>query len=255
MSSIVVQLSSMVKKIAFRFLIIVVAAVGILASLHNYYVRSEANGRLFWNNGQAFVFVELARYGYRVSYLRYPIEVIKEALRGVPLPDDTSFSTVVLQVTPDTVQQYVSDKVHLGEFNVVGGKLYSRDPDTGVLMKWTGKDFEPADAQEKQSVQVALHEDKVPAGPSFDNFEGWSKRTLGGEVIRESPTAYIERDSKAVVKLVGKPFTFTMNSGFITHQAYIDLARPGQAPQRIWHLNEQPHRVSKAEYERTFWRH
>ena len=43
-----------------------------------------------------------------------------------------------------------------------------------------------------------------------------------------------------------------MNSGFITHQAFIDLIRAGEAPQRIWYLDQRTHRVSRAEYEKTF---
>jgi hypothetical protein len=46
--------------------------------------------------------------------------------------------------------------------------------------------------------------------------------------------------------------TFIMNSGYDSHEAFIDLLRPGKSPERIWHLNERPERVSGATYKQIF---
>jgi hypothetical protein len=46
--------------------------------------------------------------------------------------------------------------------------------------------------------------------------------------------------------------TFTMNSGYVDHDAFIDLSRAGKNPDRIWHLNERAVRVSNATDKRIF---
>jgi hypothetical protein len=75
--------------------------------------------------------------------------------------------------------------------------------------------------------------------------------TPGGEIIRKSSKVFVEED-KLTVEIAGKPLSFVMNSGSISREAYVDLIRPGQPPERIWHLDERPHRVSRAEYYRVF---
>ena len=55
---------------------------------------------------------------------------------------------------------------------------------------------------------------RLPVGPSYDDVAGWSKRTAVG-VFSNSPTDYVEKDSKVTIDLGGKPFTFVMNSGFL----------------------------------------
>jgi hypothetical protein len=89
----------------------------------------------------------------------------------------------------------------------------------------------------------------LPAGPNYDNVNGWSKRTIGGDVIRESAHAYIEKDSSVTIELGGEELTFVMNDGFIDGTSYIDVVRSGRTPERIWYLDEQPHHVIRAEYQ------
>ncbi|HXN71399.1 MAG TPA: hypothetical protein VN861_02475 [Candidatus Acidoferrales bacterium] len=121
-------------------------------------------------------------------------------------------------------------------------------------MKWSGTQFEPATPEEGER----YHEYAIslpngpPAGPSYDNVEVWSKRTVGGEIVSESSTVFVEKDSKVTIEVGGNQLTFVMNSGFISHEAYIDLARPGQPTERIWHLDGNAHRVNGADYQRIF---
>jgi hypothetical protein len=62
----------------------------------------------------------------------------------------------------------------------------------------------------------------------------------------------VEEDARVVIQVNGRPATLVMNSGFITRQAFIDLVRSDETPQRIWHLDERSYRVTRAEYIHTF---
>jgi hypothetical protein len=138
----------------------------------------------------------------------------------------------------------------VGQTIYVGGM---RNDGGGVAMKWSETHFELASPEEQLEVRTALASGKIPAGPKYDNVDGWSKRGAAGEVTSETPTTgFTENDAKVSVTLDGKPLTFLMNSGFISHQSYIDLSRPGQPTERIWSLDGRTRRVSGAEYERIF---
>jgi hypothetical protein len=221
------------------------------------YVQTDARGALFWNANTAYVFIGLAERGYKTSYLGLAVYETRELIRsGAPNPTDKHFSVLVLQVTPGSIQRYEIQNFWLGsdpspfEGNLYAGNMLSR----GRFVKWTGTGFEPATPLEAQEYrEYAL---KLPSGPptglDFDNVEGWSKRALGGDVVRKSPTDYVERDAIVTIDLAGAPLTLTMNSGFIGREAYIDLQRPGESSARVWSLDERPRRVSRAEYSRIF---
>ncbi len=233
------------------------SAAAVLLSLKVYYVRTDARGALFWTPNSAYFFIGLADRGYRMSYIGLTIDEIRELLPfGAPEPTDKHFSVLVLHVTPDSVQRYRIQNFWLGsDPEPFEGNLYAGNmlPDGG-FMKWTGTNFEaatPLEAQKYREYAMKLPSGP-PAGPSFDNVEGWSKRAAAGEVVHTPPADNIERDAKVTIDLGGTPLTFVMNSGFVSRNAYIDLERPGRAPQRIWSLDEQPRRVNEIEYELKF---
>jgi hypothetical protein len=247
----------MVWKKAFGVLIALAIVVALLLSLHVYYIQTGSGGDLFWNSEDAYVFIGMADRGYRFSYLGFLMEQIKELYPfATSLPSDKHFSVLALHVTPDLVQHYSVDNFRLGSApEPFHGMLYAGNMlPGGGLLKWSRTQFEPITPEEAgKYYQYARELPKgPPAGPSYDNVEGWSKRTVGGDVIRESPTNYVENNSTATIELGGKLLTFILNSGFISHEAYIDLIRPGQPPERIWHLDEHMHRVSRAEYYKVF---
>ena len=119
-------------------------------------------------------------------------------------------------------------------------------------MKWTGTRFEPISPEDQQEIHRAQQSGTLPSSPSYDNIGGWSRRMVGGKVEQLSARDYREEDAKVSLELDGKPVTLVMNSGFISHHAYIDLVRSGHAAERIWDLNAEPHRVSAAAYKRIF---
>ena len=239
-----------------RKIIVAVIVLGLAASalvwLRVYYVIDRSNGHLVWNSSDAYVFIGVVESGYTFSYLGYLGEVVREIFPfGASSPEKKHYYAVVLHITSETVQRYSFDNFQSGNVFAVGktisagGFLNETTP-----MKWSGTHFEPMTSTEEKEWRDGGR--VIPPGPAYDNIAGWSKRTVGGEVVRESSTDYAEKDAEATIELGGKPFTFRMNSGFISHEPFIDLLRPGHAPERIWHLNENPERVNKATYEQIF---
>ena len=245
------QLTPMLKRTAVALLIVLAAVVIFAVSLHVYFVRGDEAAELFWNQTEAYLFVPVTQFGYRMTYLGYLHAMMKEMLLGVTRPSEKHCSLVVLRITPTSVQRYTADNISISGAEAFDGALYAFDMvPGGTLMKWSSNRFEavPKDEAKRYYANVS----KLPSGPSFDNIAGWSKRTAAGQVLRRSPTDYVENDAKVTLTVSGKEMTFVMNSGYITHQAFVDLIRPGHAAQRIWQFDERPHRVSKSEYEKIF---
>jgi len=237
----------------------VAVAVGVLllATVPTYYIQSASGGSLMWNANEAYVFEGVVQRGFHFSRLGYLVEFVREIFPfGASSPDDKHFSVAVLRITPEAVQRYVIfDFNSGGRFDALGQSIYSGDLYTGALMKWSGSRFEAARAEDQQKLRNALNSGKIPPGPSYDNVDGWSKRSTAGEVMRDPlTTAYVERDAKVLIELNGNSVTFVMNSGFISREAYIDLLRSGQPSERIWYWDGRTHKVSKTEYKRIFTR-
>lgn len=239
------------KRIAVTLLIVLVVAVILAASLHVYMVRGYGSGYLLWNQNEVYLFVPVAYFGYRMTYLGFVRAMIEAAFLGVAQPNKKHFSLVVLRITPTAIQRYTADNIYISGIEPFDGVLYTGNMlPGGTLMKWSGTSFEPVPADEAKTYYANVG--KLPPGPSFDNVGGWSMRTAAGEVLRHSPTDYTEKDAKVTLRLDGEETTFVMNSGYISYQAYVDLLRPGKPAERIWEYNERPHMISRAEYQHIF---
>lgn len=240
------------KKVIATFTLLIIGLI-ILGSLKVYHVRKQGSGSLFWNKDAAYIFINIENRGYSLSFLGFAAEFIREVFPfGASAPTDLHSSTLVLEVTPDSVQHNIIENQWLGPVEPFDAVLYAVNlVDQRGFLKWSGDHFEPTNTGERTRIQGAIRQGEIPSGPSYDNLQGWSKRTVAGDVTGVSSNA-VENDAKVTIELDGRSLTFVMNSGFISHQAYIDLQRPGQAPERIWSLDEQAHRVSKKEYQQIF---
>lgn len=233
-------------------IISIIVVVALPAVLKRYTVRSEGSGELFWNAKEAFIFESVSQRGSRFSYWGYFFEAVREIFPfGASSPKNSHFYVVVLRITPTFVQRFTTDDFWLGGVYPFDGSLYAGNLlPGGALMRWSGSQFQrPGDEEVKR---FYANSQFLPPGPSYDNLAGWSKRTAAGEVIRESPTRDIEKDSLATITVGGMSVTLVMNSGFISNEAHIDLLRPHQAPERIWYLDQRPHEVSRSEYKAMF---
>lgn len=221
-------------------LIVVVGVLGllvVLASFHTYIVIAGCSGDLLWNSDEAYLFAGCARLGYRISYLEYPIEVVRERLRVVRQADDKRSSTIVIRITPSVVHTYNADGLSFEFYTPLGGTVFANHE--GALWKWSGANFDEASSQEQERFEGT----KQLTGLDIDNLGGWSKRS---EILSRT------EEVKVPLELDGKSLVLVVKPGFRGKDISIDLLRPGRGAERIWYLDQQPRRVSKSEYEREF---
>jgi len=209
-----------------------VLILGLSATLHLYFISDGTGPLLFWNVDKAYLFIQGGRLGYRVSYLKYPLVVAEQYLGGVPEPDASNDYVVIAEITPVTLHRSVFENTG---FSLIGsgpmGQFIYGGSDSGPV-KWTGNSFEPTTTEELQKLR------RINFPFNYDNLNGWSAR---GHLP----------DGKTVIELAGKQVTL-VRSGLGYKETSIDLVRPGQSPERIWHAEVRAHRVSKAEYYNTF---
>lgn len=225
-------------------------AVLVLALLPGYYVRDGAAGYLIWNSTEAYLFVGVFQYGYTFSHLRYIGEIVREIFPfGASSPQNKHAYTVILHITPDTLQSYSFDSFVISHPIVAIGKIVSigKYPTSTGPLKWTGTHFEAMSPEEEKELRGNFL--KIPPGPAYDNFGGWSMRTL--DLV--SPGSA----NKLTFALSGDLLTLSTQSGLdrkgvVVREAFIDLSRSGRDPERIWHLNEKTRRIDKAAYTQIF---
>lgn len=218
--------------------LVVVAGLLTLARFEYIYIIWDVAGaQLVCNADQAVIFVHEGSRGYQHSYLSFPLDAVKQMFYSVSPPDRQRFEYVLFVVTPTKVQRFEIADSSLTDIDPVGDNLYAGS-ETGI-QKWTGSRFIRATAEEKQAYLNAMHSDSH--GPDYDNYHGWSARSsiLGGGL------------HQYVIALNGNTLTLEVN-GHFNSDLSIEVIRRGQAPEKIWHLNESPRFVSRVEYEQVF---
>jgi hypothetical protein len=230
--------------------LLVFLAILIVAFAPLYYVQDGSGANLIWSSDQAYVFVTVIHRGYRMNCLRYVAEFLMELVPfGASAPDDKSSSSIVFRIAPGNLQRFDFDNMNLDAPDAIGQNIYVvNGENNGGLLRWSDDHFEETSIGEQTALRNAQTSGRIPAAPSYENIDGWSRSPAAGKV----GINHVEEDAKVVIQVNGKSITLVMNSGFFTHQRFIDLIRPGEAPQRIWYLDKRTHRVSRAEYEKTF---
>lgn len=231
--------------------------VGILAILvvvlaPIYYIRDDSGANVIWSHDQAFVFITVVHRGYRMNCLRLVAEFVMELFPfGASAPDDKSSSVIVFRIAPGNLQRFDFDDMNLDSPDGIGQNIYVVNGENNVgLLKWSGDHFERTSIEEQNALRTARATGRIPAGPSYENIDGWSKSAAAGKV-----GFYGEEDARVVIQVNGKPATLVMNSGFITREEFIDIIRSGEAQQRIWYLDKRSHRVARAKYLQTLGLH
>ena len=228
----------------------VIAAVFLIAATvlgfgKIYAIRDDCGGDLLWNADEAYVFMNVARRGFRISYVEYPWVILKELLNGVRGPDDERTSVAVVHITASGVEHHVVEMLDEEPANTpdfyTPRDAYIYANYHGSLYKWTGNKFEAATEEEQRRLDGTNQLDEKHME------KGWSKRGFGAastdyqfavdvgqtfklEVTNKQP----DRSRRSIVSL--------------------DVVRPAQAPETIWHLDGRTRRVSRAEYEHAFAR-
>ena len=203
-----------------------------------YYIGGSGDGDLLWNTNAAYLLVHGERRGYHASYLGYVGELFKGHLGVADTPDDRTPFTLIIRITPSGIERY-EEKHSFDFFTPLGQDLYAWGPGA-VLWKWAGTHFEKANAEEQLKLGGTPH---LPKNDLTD-ANGWS--------ARYSITAKIKEGYS--LQLDGAPITVTVETRNLSDGVLsVDLLRQGHSAEQIYYRSGRPRRVSKNEYERTFF--
>jgi hypothetical protein len=229
----------MKKKILFCALAVAIG-VGVLASAHVYTIVDSGEGVLFWNADEAYVPINMVTDGYRMTGLQYLGEIVRELLYSVREPSNERFYTIVLRITSSgDVEESLSSGVHLGEYNVIDGKIYGYGLGDGAPWRLDGTSFSTLSSEEKSSGHFRA---TLPP-PDYDNMGGWSKRCcfFSREALHSYP-----------IELKGRMLTLMARRIDLGNDISIDLAPLGQPAKTVWHFNGSSRRVSRVDYDKIF---
>jgi hypothetical protein len=205
-----------------------------LASLKTYYVREpDTGGELLWSSDEAFLFIGTARQGWHGNYLQLVWRDIREILRLVNEPKISRPSVHVFRISEKGLEHHHLMNTQIGAYTVFEGSIYEL---TG--RRWTGTQFEASNPERQRSIAKALSQEWSTSG-EWSNDDGWSKRCC---VTRRS-----DGEQRFPILLRGQELQVVVSAdgGSLS----VDLQRPGQALQRIWSVDREPRRVTRAEYE------
>jgi hypothetical protein len=223
------------------YLLALAVIVSASAFLHVFYISDGGDGTLFWRGDTAYLFLDLGRLGYRLTYLQYVGQSVKEVFGVGRGPSDERYSNVVFTINRGNVGHYVLDDMRLSEFYVVDGSVLSGDLNTGALWKWNNNHFERATAQDQRDLTAAGAASRIP-GPDYDDVDGWHKRCCF--FTRRNEYSY-------VINLDGATLSLRARRERVDDLS-IELLRSDGTKETIWHLDGHPRRVSKTEYEQAF---
>ncbi len=214
--------------------------------LHAYFVTDDCGVMLFSKGEEAFLILDTGHTGTHLSYLEYPIAMVKELFGGVYMAKDRRVSTTVVRVTPSAVQRYVID---LGKYTGDAPQsltpfddgIYARCPGV-VLCKWEGNAFRPATDDEQQQHGGIDHLYGGDANNQIVN--GWSIH-----VLRNAPGDQfsVEIGQKATIVVKN-----TAASDTQPPKISVEMLRSGQPVENLYLTDGSPRKVSKSEYERLF---
>ena len=179
-------------------MIFAVLAILIILFAPVYYIRDEAGGNLIWNSDQAYVFMTVVHRGYRMNCLRLVAAFVKELVPFETFsPDDLSSSVIVFRFAPGNLQRFDFDNMNLDSPDGIGQNIYVVNRENNVgLLKWSRDHFERASAEEQNALRAAHSSGRIPAGPIYENMDGWSKSGVAGKPSMLSA----EEDARVVIR-------------------------------------------------------
>jgi hypothetical protein len=227
-------------KRAIMGLVTLVVIVGALAFLHVYFISDGGNGTLLWNGDTAYLFLDLGSLGYRVTYLQYLGQSVKEVFGVGREPSDERYSNVAFTINSGTVHRYMIDDMRLSGYYVINGSVLSGDGNTGILWKWNENHFERATAQDQRDLTKA-GESRMP-GPNYDDIDGWHERI---SIFSHNMEPYTY-----VINLKGATLSLRTRQERLDDLSF-DIVRADGTTESVWHLAGHMRKVSKAEYQQV----
>ena len=200
----------------------------------------DCSGDLVWNSNEAYLFFGCGTLGYRISYLAYPFELIKEHLGAAPQPDNTKLETIVIQIKPSAVIRYAQEEPSLDLFTPLAGTIFANHQ--GTLWKWSVSRFVEASREEEQKLQGT----RSLTGLNLDDKNGWSKRTA---ILSQT-----EGETKIPLEISGQHFVLAVRREKFGESVSINLVRSDNSTEQIWHIDRRPRSLNRNEYDQLFSR-
>src|SRR5258705_12455079 len=154
---------------------VIAAVLGWAAFGKLYYLRDDSGGQVLSNTGEAYLFVSVARRGYRVRVVDYPWLALRTWLNAPPFPSDQRVFFTVIRVTPSGIERHEQNAVEGTAdkpdfFTPIGGAIYANCQ--GTPCKWVGDRFEKVTQEEQEKLDGINH----LAADIDTTINGWSKR-------------------------------------------------------------------------------
>lgn len=218
--------------------ILVVGILGVILTLGAFdknIVTTGCDGDVLWNADVAYLFIGCGDLGHRISYLSYPFEDLREHLGAIRPADDRRAWTIVIRIDKSSVTRYGPDQSRFDFYTPFDGEIFANHE--GTLWRWAGTGFVKANYADKDRA-ARLN------ALNFDNVNGWSKRT---EILSQ-----LDGETTFQLQLDGIQPSLIVNRKNQGRNITIDLVRPNQVPEQLWHLDRQPRSVTRAEYNEIF---
>jgi len=210
---------------------------------HVYTVRDDNGGTILWNSNEAYLFMSEVKRGYRMSWPGFAVAALFDWFNAPSLPSDQHIVLTVIHVTSSGVERHIAqitkDTASVPHFfTPVGLTIYAFSE--GVIYKLSADHFDPATADEQAQLGGIEH----LSSDSDVTVNGWEKRGIGKAA---GDFEFSARIGNAAVLKVHQGNVYKS----LTDSPTVELHRPGQPVQELWHVNGDPHRVSRRDYERA----
>lgn len=156
------------KLMTILLLAIVVAAAMSAIVPAQFVEEHETITQLVWNRHEALVVSGIRRDGWRGTYGRYALQLLRGVVGDVPEYESKREWVVIVHITPQDIQRQVAESTSFPLLRPADGAMFwGNNP----LLKWNGHAFVAAAAE---TDKVAMRTRSV--NPDYDAIEGWSSR-------------------------------------------------------------------------------
>ena len=222
------------KRIRIAALVVVVAAF--LSLRTSYIVDSKRWAEALCNEHECDVFISQGKEGWAVRGYQFVGGLALNILGAAYSPTHERARTLVLRVTPESVEQYSFDEA-VGPLEFYKGTIYVRVAGgrEDCLCRWTGRGYEKLTEQERATLDQARR-----AGETWHFAkQGWTRN-------------YLNLGIPVSVELDGVKMTFDVEGAILGNQ-FLSISGFGtKVPQTTWRVSERQHWVGREEFYRIF---
>jgi hypothetical protein len=235
------------KKTLIWILTVLTLAAAVIVLLPRVYLTFDgAHGTILWNANEAYLFIDIRRFGHEMSAAGFPLFRITSQLGVVQEANDESGRLIVIRVSGSEVSQheqgisYRPPGSEPGQYTPRQGRIYANYPGLGGLCFWAADHFEPASPEQRRGFNGIN-------GLTQKDFDiGWASRefTVGSGDVDDVSTINVGSAFRLVLSDLG--------SKDADRTLTVDLLRPGQRAARIWSVDLHWGRIRGMEYRRIF---